>query len=161
MAGSVTLARVSRFAKIKLGLRCCGDCCRRFPLPHTTYEDILESARRTREKLPPVPGKNYQDDTIVADMIIPLGKFPNTVTGVPMMYYKCRHLKENGDCGNYAGRPALCRNYPYGRKCEHKTCNWKALRLKLWLDGTKRWWRRYWAWRFHRPLEKIKRAEET
>lgn len=26
--------------------------------------------------------------------------------------FECRHLKENGSCGNYFWRPSVCRNFP-------------------------------------------------
>lgn len=34
--------------------------------------------------------------------------------------YTCRNLNQDtGMCDDYENRPGICRNYPYGRKCEY------------------------------------------
>lgn len=158
-------AQIGRLLSVKLGLRCCGDCCRNFPLS-ASLEDLRESVERDRAGLEPIPGKNYTTDAeIVLDMVIPLGTKPNS-QGEPTMYYSCRHLRENGDCGIYLNRPAVCRDYPSyamhrpegerhkGKRCEHKNCNW--IMLKVWAAlawvGTR--WNSV-CHRFSKPPEKM------
>lgn len=47
-------------------------------------------------------------------------------------HYRCKHVKENGDCGIYASRPETCRHYPNGHRCHFVHCgsvifkNWGA-----------------------------------
>lgn len=43
--------------------------------------------------------------------------------------YTCVHFDDRtGDCGAYDTRPRMCRDYPYGRRCEFGACEWSAAR---------------------------------
>jgi hypothetical protein len=98
--------------------RCTGHCCRRFPLP-ASLDDIRR--RRNADVCPP-DEKWIQDGDKLAEMLIPLdgGTYSN---GQPAFYFTCKHHDiASGDCTNYEQRPAMCRDYPYGRPCEHTDC---------------------------------------
>lgn len=45
------------------------------------------------------------------------------LAGVFLNYYTCRHLLETGDCGAYAARPAMCRDFPYAAPCPYTDCS--------------------------------------
>ena len=68
----------------------------------------------------------------IADMVEYLGYMPPPyplVDGVPdpqksSHYYRCRNLQPDGNCGIYATRPRMCRDYPYGRRCSYAQCTW-------------------------------------
>lgn len=69
------------------------------------------------------------DVHLVATMVRPLGEFTtHPITGTeydqPTALYSCVHLDGDGDCGIYDRRPAMCRDYPYGRRCEYSGCAW-------------------------------------
>ena len=43
----------------------------------------------------------------------------------PLHFYTCKHHDpKTGDCTIYDIRPAVCRDYPYGRKCNYRACTW-------------------------------------
>lgn len=43
-------------------------------------------------------------------------------------FYTCRHFdRDSGNCGNYEGRPSMCRRYPY-TTCNFAGCSWQAAR---------------------------------
>lgn len=72
------------------------------------------------------------DEFNVAAMVIPLGRFasgailPDGSAAEGGDYYDCRHLRPNGDCAVYEGRPQMCRNYPNGRPCTKPGCTYRA-----------------------------------
>lgn len=81
--------------------RCTGHCCREFAL------DI--------DKLT-VPGVVIEDGDTIREMVIllePIADGRRTCT--------CRYF-DGRDCLNYEGRPAMCRDYPYGRTCTKIGC---------------------------------------
>lgn len=90
--------------------RCTGHCCRSFPLNHT-IEQLRAYAADTSKG-------NASEAGQIADMLIPLGARDD---GREM--FTCRHHDtETGDCRIYEDRPRMCRDYPYGRSCEHSEC---------------------------------------
>ena len=113
--------------------RCTGHCCAEYQLPKTPAE-LAD------------PANKYEDGAAVAEMSIPIGTRvrsldwvvdPDTraqlvalgaawASGGPI--YRCKHLKDDGDCGNYEHRPAMCRRYPYEGRCEFVDCTWAAAR---------------------------------
>jgi len=36
--------------------------------------------------------------------------------------YTCKHLAADGNCTNYADRPKMCSDFPYGPRCPYKAC---------------------------------------
>lgn len=115
--------------------RCTGHYCRAFWIPYTPDQIAAsltaERARRTAAeqaraagqlvyktpKLP--PGVTLIEDIeILADMLVYLGERHPDTQDAPQLknggWYTCRHHLPSGDCGNYAARPAMCRDYPYG-----------------------------------------------
>ena len=97
--------------------------------------------RFRRLGLPPPEGRKLlRDVNKITEMIIHLGRFP--VAEWPAAYgaevsaglapdegrrdfYTCRHLLADGNCGNYAERPQLCRDFPYKHPCQYAPCTWK------------------------------------
>lgn len=118
-----------------MGDRCSGDCCREFTLTGfgATPEAIVDTIRA-----------KSQDGAVIADMVVPLRAIvPGTVlpdgttceTEPPGggWVFTCRHFDDaSGNCGIYASRPRMCRNFPYGRACEHPSCTWDAGRAGAW-----------------------------
>lgn len=122
-----------------MGDRCTGDCCRHFFLPFQP-EDMADKAmlvRRRREWKAKNPDKGWADVPAdlrgmnvieiekIAAMAIYLGQTDihgNTILPEQGAYYRCDHLRANGDCGTYSTRPAMCRTYPYGRPCVFPGC---------------------------------------
>jgi Fe-S-cluster containining protein len=108
--------------------RCTGHCCRRFPLS-ATLAHVHELAAD--------PGQHEARQLV--DMLIPLGTAPDRA-GKDREYFTCRHHDAvTGDCGIYADRPRMCRDYPYGNACEHSECTaqFVPIRLKRWSVGTR------------------------
>lgn len=93
--------------------RCTGHCCKEFTLP--SYPKIRQRARMGDD-----------DARHVLDLIIPLGGTTHNRSGERIYIYTCKELQPNGDCGIYAERPHMCRDYPYGRPCEQPACTMNA-----------------------------------
>ncbi len=139
-----------------MGDRCIGDCCRAFVLSGT-YGELLRSydAWRARQPTSIRHGGGQMgiinDVWILALMIRPLGEFRvNPVTGAkyakPVAFYSCSHLNANGDCGIYDRRPAMCRNFPYGKECENPKCSWDQVkRISLGRRLVQLFWKGFWA----------------
>lgn len=105
--------------------RCTGHCCEKFSLPNSPSE--LRRAFNRREGEGNAYWKNLQ---CVVLMVKYLGKLKIDPNGNELQYethyYTCRNFnKETRNCMNYENRPHMCRNYPYGRKCEYKGCTLK------------------------------------
>jgi Fe-S-cluster containining protein len=119
---------------------CKGYCCRRFFLPFD-YETLKGMANGT------IPN-TYNKDEIdrVASMVVYLGKSTKDTNmkecGLEQNWYTCIYLdKKTGQCTDYAGRPKLCSDYPYGGECQYHKCSAHP------------WWRRYdWARILHRKV---------
>jgi Fe-S-cluster containining protein len=117
--------------------RCTGGCCRAFVISGT-YGEILRGydAWLAGAKSSTRHGGGSMDIItdihLLATMLRPLGLFTeNPATGrkydKPTSLYSCVHLGESGDCEIYDRRPGMCRNYPYGGKCEVRGCQWDAV----------------------------------
>lgn len=122
-----------------MGDRCTGHCCKVFSLPASPAE-LKQRARWSRRhrltgKLPgpasdraPAP-LLVEDIEQIATMAQPIGYSRNDpITGVEWLkavhWYTCRNLDAAGNCTVYDTRPRMCREYPYGRQCQHKACAW-------------------------------------
>lgn len=100
-----------------MAVTCPGHCCAAFSLPFTPTELALRFTRLV-------------DGTMVAAMAIPLtheqavernrANGGQTDIAPAANWYTCRYWDEETKlCRNYEGRPAMCSEYPYGKKCEH------------------------------------------
>lgn len=127
--------------------RCSGHCCKRFTLPHD-YETMKRAYEHwyaghgdfigmSHGKLRPSdhPTKyNMMDIHLIYPMLIPLGTLKETAEGDPTEnenhLYTCKHYDTNtGNCTIYEHRPSMCRDYPYKRACNYKSCTWEGHRL--------------------------------
>lgn len=110
---------------------CSGKCCSVFNYPSTPEQ--------LRERWAKWPGTDVglRDDLFVADMLIPLDsavaaeRAAHYDVAAPEGFdliswaentptYTCRHWDEETMlCTTYEERPLMCRDYPYGRKCQH------------------------------------------
>lgn len=113
--------------------RCTGHCCKAFSLP-LSPENLADEVRLGFHS-------RISEIGTIADMVIYLGKgWMDVVTASftpvytanspgdptrPGYIYTCRHLRPNGDCGIYAVRPAMCKDYPYGSTCRFDRCTAK------------------------------------
>lgn len=121
------------------GDRCTGHCCKSFYLPHSP-EELAENYRAwaNREEIDRNGRKIIDGIWLIAPMVRHLGlrQAPPASAKPPPAghhyeagnYYACKHLEKNGDCGIYAMRPRMCRDYPYGKACSFKACTWQAAR---------------------------------
>lgn len=79
-----------------------------------TYEEL--KARHLDPEQPTI-----EDGDEIVSMLIPIfGPLPEDKVQWPR--FTCRHLTEEGNCGNYENRPNMCRNYPYGSACQQAHC---------------------------------------
>lgn len=119
--------------------RCTGHCCRAFTIPGMdpdmlAWQPELWRMQRRGEPLPAGARIGIESD-VIAKMVVPLGVFARVpTTGEPVvhvdgsgpaagMFYTCRNLLPNGNCGIYSRRPAMCREYPYrGDRCVFRGC---------------------------------------
>ncbi len=109
--------------------RCTGHCCECFWLPwdHTT---LIQRADRLR------------DGHQISRMVIPISSpspeaHPFIVPlGVGGAFYTCQHYTD-GQCTIYADRPAMCREYPYDKRCLYAGCTWSLRKggLPVLLEG--------------------------
>lgn len=117
--------------------RCTGHCCRNFTLPGSPGSLAIWALAAAKGRgddhddgtwSPPSPHPDRGLKSYVigsrADMMTigAMIRWSKWSTDDESHTYNCAHLRPNGDCGNYAGRPSLCQDYPYGRWCEHKAC---------------------------------------
>ncbi len=86
--------------------RCTGHCCRRFPLPFSLPEIQAN------------PG-NFWEGHKLAAMLLPI---QGPQRGLVNNLYTCRHLRDNGDCGNYHDRPRMCHAHGLEYKCAEPEC---------------------------------------
>ena len=123
-----------------MNTRCSGHCCRAFYLPFS-HEELRANWRAWRDGTfargeTDVFGRGVlQDIDLIYPMVRPLGHprhspapLKNTKAdgSAPGHYYTCVHLRADGDCGIYADRPAMCRDYPYGIECNYAECTWST-----------------------------------
>jgi Fe-S-cluster containining protein len=107
--------------------RCTGYCCRGFAL-EKTYEEVWADFQCwQKDPATSVIPQVY----LVAPMLIPIKKMGNETL------YTCKHLLKNGDCGIYAVRPQMCRDFPGDKPCPFVLCA---------SHGHKRWVARLLAW---------------
>ncbi len=88
--------------------RCSGHCCKDFPLP-VSIDDLKD------------PNRTIEDSEKIADMLILLRE-SEYADGRKQYRYTCKHLTSGGDCTIHNEKPKMCRDYPYGKPCEHKDC---------------------------------------
>lgn len=118
--------------------RCRGHCCRHFTLPFSP-EELQENYRawRNGEEKDANGRESMSDIFLIAPMVRHLGLRTRNPLAIldqehePRHYYSCKHLEPNGDCGIYAARPQMCREYPYGKACSYKGCSWDAVKRDL------------------------------
>ena len=86
--------------------RCSGHCCRSFHLPFGPPE--IDFHRRAFEK----GVRKWKDIDKVAAMVI--FRYSRHQKGGMRFLYTCKFLnRKTGDCENYEGRPAMCKDFPY------------------------------------------------
>lgn len=124
--------------------RCTGHCCRAFNIGSREHLTV----RYQRAKARQAGGYANEDDLDIIqvfEMTIPLpAKESTNWTGNPYEptnrltfkprgsyegeLHTCKHLQDNGDCGNYENRPRMCRDFPNGYACEFVRCTSKEAR---------------------------------
>lgn len=120
---------------------CAGACCAVFPM-HLGQATFTNG----RELRP--------DNEYILDMLIPLTRrqalarsrrlgYPDPPNYGPKYgLFTCKHWDEETRlCGDYENRPAMCRDYPYGRPCE-RGCGYQVERL----DGAAKEHDSTWVW---------------
>lgn len=129
-----------------MGDRCTGNCCESFVINHIgDTPEKIDAYLRTRAV----------DGVQIADMLVPIRKVePGAVMPDGSLaehepqgggwVFTCKHFDTGvRNCGIYATRPAMCRDFPYGKPCEHgDRCGWdrgrngkhppKPAHYKLW-----------------------------
>lgn len=129
-------------------MRCTGHCCRRFylPIPPCVVAMAALAAQRGRGeqagprwrspvasdlighyRAPQALGSNTRLTFASRDEAIQIAGMVRFVASEPtgsglLHFYDCVHLREDGNCGIYELRPAMCRDYPYERKCSIAGC---------------------------------------
>lgn len=100
--------------------QCGGRCCQNFVInlkPEDIGRQYLDARARAAAG---VPYETDRDIIFIAEMVIRIDEDDETYAR-----YTCRHFVEaTGLCGAYNERPRMCRDYPYGRLCEHG-CGYK------------------------------------
>lgn len=117
--------------------RCTGHCCEKLYIPLSPMELQFDAKRAALKK------GRYQDVAIIADMVYLTKTYPKKAgrKGDTTQYvYGCRHF-DGMNCRNYANRPALCSDYPYGPKpngsenadgsCHLKGCTRRCDKIKF------------------------------
>jgi Fe-S-cluster containining protein len=91
--------------------RCTGHCCVLFPIPHSLNE--LQNGR-----------DRFQDGHLLADILVFKGTTGEEYNNGGVRYwFTCSKFdKTTGNCTIYEQRPWMCREFPYGRECEHEDC---------------------------------------
>lgn len=141
--------------------RCMGHCCHGFTLPFS-YEHLQSVTKKSSlewinhaktHKVDPNELRLAQDNLMIAEMVIPLGKITKKIfkeTRVDRrpieliaksfkksrpFLYTCKNLDEKtGNCKIYESRPKMCRTFPDGQYCEFKKCADKKWNLKYLLS---------------------------
>ncbi len=129
--------------------RCTGHCCRSFYLPFSPKE-LREAYDRWyasqtgypvhKTTTEPKDQRLYQDIHLVAPMVEHLGKFRKNPLGTVnddgfgkerRHYYRCKLFDPKAKrCTIYEIRLRMCREYPYGNKCNYRGCTWKKVKAK-------------------------------
>jgi Fe-S-cluster containining protein len=88
---------------------CSGNCCSEFYLPFDKEAIAL---------ITDAPGET--EIAYIKDMVIHLTDFVNPVNGDKGGLYTCKHWNSVTKlCKEYEKRPRMCRDYPYGKKCQY------------------------------------------
>jgi Fe-S-cluster containining protein len=93
---------------------CSGNCCQRFYLDYKPKEiDLWENKKDAPE---------HRDAMFIKDMLIYIEDYKDD-TGNPNYkgaWYTCKHWdKSTKLCTVYEQRPSMCRDFPYGKKCQY------------------------------------------
>lgn len=97
--------------------RCTGHCCRNFWLPFDPAGLRFEAKKARIGKSRYIACEVLK----VEAMAIPIRPAQNTG-----WRYTCKHHDPvTGDCQNYAERPRMCSDYPYGKPCSYRGCTLK------------------------------------
>lgn len=116
--------------------RCTGHCCKRFNLvgvgvshEELSWQPTLDSMVARGD---PVPwgARRLRDGAQVARMLVPIERITASDDGKALpgargtfYWYRCSNLLPNGNCGIYATRPEMCRDFPYdGASCPFTGC---------------------------------------
>ena len=103
--------------------RCTGHCCKSFWLPVSPME-----LQHELKKFQLTGRSRWSDIEKIAPMVILQRTSRQCGHNSPKSnkveyYYTCKHFDAaSGNCMNYEDRPAMCRDYPYGRQCSYKAC---------------------------------------
>ena len=133
-----------------MGDRCTGHCCQRFYLPYSPWElddiarKVVARAAFTKAWCETLPALDLDDRSTWETPLVPI---PAELTGPNVEdivqiagmvefiafedgghWYRCKNLRDDGNCGIYSQRPRMCRDYPYGRACGFVACTWTAAR---------------------------------
>ena len=117
---------------------CTGHCCETFSLPmgpdalRKSYMLWISDNDAGTERADAPDGIVYEDIHLIYPMAVYVGKeeppeaCPDPGVSADVYLYKCKHFDwETRKCTIYSIRPAMCRNYPYGRPCPHTGCTFK------------------------------------
>ena len=130
--------------------RCTGHCCQTFTLP-LGPDELMDIYRRWADPMRKdgqgFPDRTLSDIHLIAPMVTYLGffleppvKVVNTVVPHAAHYYSCKHFnREKKICTIYEDRPGMCRDYPYGRKCNYAECTWSEEKAEK-KTGTEDWY---------------------
>jgi len=92
--------------------RCSGHCCKGFAL-EKSREEIWEDYERWKKD----PSTSTIPDVhLIAPMLIPIKKLKTE------WLFTCKHLQKDGNCGIYAQRPQMCRDFPGDQPCPFPIC---------------------------------------
>lgn len=112
--------RILPVAELAPAARCTGHCCREFPVSTPLVELSRIAADASRD------ATTRDEAGRIAAMLVPLGQ-RRKAGGEIQDVYTCRHHDaSSGDCLAYDDRPRMCRDYPYGRSCEHASCTMRG-----------------------------------
>lgn len=112
-----------------MGDRCTGRCCQAFHI-HRSLDDIAAMAR--------ADGSPYAaEHSKLAAMLLPIERVDDCAPAIGRVsggtvahgwWYTCRHYDDlTSNCDAYEDRPDMCRDYPYGRRCEFARCTWSPV----------------------------------
>ena len=107
---------------------CLGLCCAAFPLPRGSYAGLVSGA----------VNEQHEDGMVrLKEILVPLTELEAQVriaqVGSALLsqvvsddeWFTCNQWdSETKRCKVYERRPIMCRDFPYGRQCEHsKSCH--------------------------------------
>ena len=107
-----------------MGDRCTGHCCKVFPLPGWTPEQLAESLTNGQA------ARNHSLN-FWAHNAVPLGTFKalprpgekDRYPEGPVTVYTCKKFDAvSGNCTDYENRPNTCSEYPYQHYCQVHDC---------------------------------------